>query len=122
MKSKMVPSETKRLSRVLRSYAEKYETASFIEGDPSWFIHQVSGKANQEVTAFIAACLGYRIEGVLDFSLIGILAKISTCLAENGIGILAISTFNTDYILTKAENFEKAVKTLEAKGYKYAES
>ena len=104
MKSKMVPSKTKRLSRELRSYAEKYETASFIEGDPSWFMHQASGKANQEVTAFIAACLGYRIEGVLDFSLIGILAKISTCLAENGIGIFAISTFNTDYILTKAEN------------------
>ena len=62
----------------------------------------------------------FRIEGVLDFSLIGILAKISTCLAENDIGIFAISTFNTDYILTKAENFEKAVKTLEAKGYKIA--
>ena len=60
----------------------------------------------------------FRIEGILDFSLIGILAKISTCLAENGIGIFAISTFNTDYILTKAENFEKAVKTLEAEGYK----
>ena len=60
----------------------------------------------------------FRIEGVLDFSLIGILAKISTCLAENGIGIFAISTFNTDYILTKAESFEKAVKMLEAKGYK----
>ena len=59
MKSKMVPGETKRLSRVLRSYAEKYETAFFIEGDPSWFMHQASGKANQEVTAFIAACLGY---------------------------------------------------------------
>lgn len=118
MKSKMAPGDTKRLSRVLYSYAEKYETASFIEGDPSWFMHQASGKANQEVTAFIAACLGYRIEGVLDFSLIGILAKISTCLAENDIGIFAISTFNTDYILTKAENFEKAVKTLEAQGYK----
>ena len=52
------------------------------------------------------------------FVFIGILAKISTCLAENGIGIFAISTFNTDYILTKAENFEKAVKTLEAKEYK----
>ena len=38
------------------------------------------------------------------FSLIGILAKISTCLAENDIGIFAISTFNTDYILTKAES------------------
>ncbi len=63
----------------------------------------------------------FRIEGVLDFSLIGILAKISACLAENDIGIFAISaisTFNTDYILTKAENFEKAVKTLEAEGYK----
>ena len=60
----------------------------------------------------------FRIMGVLDFSLIGILSKISTCLAENNIGIFAISTFNTDYILTKAENFEKAIKTLEAKGYK----
>ena len=60
----------------------------------------------------------FRIERILHFSLIRILAKISTCLAENGIGIFAISTFNTDYILTKAENFEKAVKTLEAEGYK----
>ena len=32
--------------------------------------------------------------------------------------LFAISTFNTDYNLTKAENFEKAVKTLEAEGYK----
>ncbi len=55
----MVLSDAKRQSRVLRSYAEKYETASFIEGDPSWFMHQVSGMANQEVTAFIAACLSY---------------------------------------------------------------
>ncbi|MEY8737568.1 ACT domain-containing protein [Lactobacillus sp. AN1001] len=43
----------------------------------------------------------FRIQGVLDFSLIGILAKISTLLAENKIGIFAISTYNTDYILTK---------------------
>ena len=60
----------------------------------------------------------FRIMGVLEFSLIGILSKISTCLAENNIGIFAISTFNTDYILTKAENFEMAIKTLETKGYK----
>lgn len=57
------------------------------------------------------------IEGVLDFSLIGILSKISSCLAENGIGIFAISTFNTDYILTKAENFIKAQQALMAQGY-----
>ena len=60
----------------------------------------------------------FRVIGVLDFSLIGILSKISTFLAENNIGIFAISTFNTDYILTKAENFEQAIKTLESKGYK----
>ena len=59
----------------------------------------------------------FRIEGVLDFSLIGILAKISTCLAESGIGIFAISTFNTDYILTKTENFDRALKALTDAGY-----
>jgi len=59
----------------------------------------------------------FRIEGVLDFSLIGILSRISTCLAENGIGIFAISTFNTDYILTKESNFNKAIKVLELAGY-----
>ena len=59
----------------------------------------------------------FRIEGVLDFSLIGILSKISTCLAENGIGIFAISTFNTDYVLTKESNFNKAIKVLELAGY-----
>ena len=60
----------------------------------------------------------FRIQGVLDFSLIGILAEISTILAENKIGIFAISTYNTDYILTKAENYEKALNTLKTAGYK----
>ena len=59
----------------------------------------------------------FRIEGVLDFSLIGILSKISTCLAENGIGIFAISTFNTDYFLTKENDFSKAIEVLELAGY-----
>lgn len=60
----------------------------------------------------------FRIQGVLDFSLIGILSKISTLLAENKIGIFAISTFNTDYILTKEENFQKAISVLSKNGYK----
>ena len=59
----------------------------------------------------------FRIEGVLDFSLIGILSKISTLLADNGIGIFAISTFNTDYVMTKTKDFECAIKALEAAGY-----
>ena len=59
----------------------------------------------------------FRVQGVLDFSLIGILSKLSTILAENKIGIFAISTYNTDYILTKEENYEKALQVLGAAGY-----
>ena len=60
---------------------------------------------------------GFRIEGVLDFSLIGILSKLSGILAENKIGIFAVSTFNTDYILVKGENFERAMTVLADAGY-----
>ena len=60
---------------------------------------------------------GFRIEGVLDFSLIGILSKLSGILAENSIGIFAVSTFNTDYILVKEENFERAMTVLADAGY-----
>ncbi|WP_408072135.1 ACT domain-containing protein [Butyrivibrio sp. JL13D10] len=60
----------------------------------------------------------FRIEGKLDFTLIGILSKISTALAKNNIGIFAISTYNTDYILVKKEDFEKAAEVLDEKGYR----
>lgn len=59
----------------------------------------------------------FRIEGVLDFSLTGILSKVSAVLAENKIGIFAVSTYNTDYILVKRENVEKAKKALLDGGY-----
>ena len=64
---------------------------------------------------------GFRIEGTLDFSLIGILSKLSSVLAENGIGIFAVSTYNTDYILVKEENFSRAMAVLAAAGYETAE-
>ncbi len=59
----------------------------------------------------------FRIQGTLDFSLIGILSKISGILAENEIGIFAVSTFNTDYILVKQENFQRALQVLAQEGY-----
>lgn len=62
-----------------------------------------------------------RIQGVLDFSLIGVLSKISTLLANNSIGIFVISTFNTDYILTKSVDFQKAIDTLSSAGYQIIE-
>ena len=60
---------------------------------------------------------GFRIEGTLDFSLVGILSKLSAILAENKIGIFAVSTFNTDYILVKAEDFDRATEVLSSAGY-----
>ena len=59
----------------------------------------------------------FRIQGVLDFSLIGILAKIAAALADNGISIFAVSTYNTDYVLMKRENYQKALDVLQALGY-----
>lgn len=60
---------------------------------------------------------GFRIEGILDFSLIGILSKITGILADSKIGIFAISTYNTDYVLVKQENYEKALEVLKKSGY-----
>ena len=64
---------------------------------------------------------GFRIEGTLDFSLIGILSPIAAILAENKIGIFAVSTYNTDYVLVKEENFDKAMTALGAAGYEITE-
>jgi hypothetical protein len=59
----------------------------------------------------------FRICGVLDFSLIGILAPIASLMADNGIGIFAVSTYNTDYVLVRQEHFERALALLSAAGY-----
>lgn len=58
----------------------------------------------------------FRIQGTLDFSFIGILSKISSILTENKIGIFAVSTYNTDYILVKEDNFDAALMALQKSG------
>ena len=63
----------------------------------------------------------FRIEGQLDFSLVGILARISSVLAAEKIGIFAVSTFDTDYILVKAENLDRALAALAHAGYETCE-
>ena len=54
----------------------------------------------------------YRICGTLEFSLVGILADISRTLADAGVSIFAVSTYNTDYILVKKALQEKAEEAL----------
>lgn len=59
----------------------------------------------------------FRIEGELDFSLVGILAQVSGALAEAGVPIFAVSTYNTDYVLVKAEHLARALDALSAAGF-----
>jgi len=58
-----------------------------------------------------------RISGVLDFGMIGVISKISKILAEIEVAIFVVSTYNTDYILMKAESFDKGIKKLALNGY-----
>lgn len=60
----------------------------------------------------------FRLCGTFDFSLIGILSRLSSILAENHIAIFAVSTYHTDYILVKKENYPLALAVLEKSGYR----
>ena len=60
-----------------------------------------------------------RIEGVLDFSLVGVLARLADTLALQKIPIFAVSTYNTDYVLVKQENLSAAIRVLEAAGWTF---
>lgn len=72
----------------------------------------------------LAAETGWRcikVAGPLDFSLIGILADISAALAEKQISIFAVSTYNTDYILVRADRAADAVTALKELGCDFPE-
>ena len=62
----------------------------------------------------------FKVRGPLDFSLVGILAGISGALANAGVSIFAISTYDTDYILVRGTQLEAAVTALCTAGYEVA--
>jgi hypothetical protein len=57
------------------------------------------------------------VEGPLDFSLVGVLARLATVLANAGISIFAASTYDTDYVLLKNEKLPAALEALRGAGY-----
>lgn len=68
----------------------------------------------------VAAECGFRmlmVEGPLDFSMTGILASITTSLADAGVSLFAISTYDTDYVLVRDDRFQSAVAALRAGGW-----
>ncbi|SHI04867.1 ACT domain-containing protein [Ferrimonas marina] len=58
-----------------------------------------------------------KVAGPLDFSLVGILAQLSQVLADAGVSLFALSTFDTDYLLVKAERLEDAIDALQQAGH-----
>lgn len=63
----------------------------------------------------------FKVQGPLEFGLVGILAGISQALAEAGVSIFALSTFETDYVLVKREQVPGAREALVAAGYNVEE-
>jgi hypothetical protein len=59
----------------------------------------------------------FKVAGPLDFALVGVLASLAGALAEAGVSVYAISTFDTDYLLVKAEAVSSAVEALRTQGH-----
>ncbi|KAK9693538.1 hypothetical protein K7432_013879 [Basidiobolus ranarum] len=58
-----------------------------------------------------------KVQGPLDFSLIGILANLSSTLADAEVSIFAISTYDTDYLLVKQDSVDRAQEVLVKVGH-----
>lgn len=69
--------------------------------------------SQQSMGGFV--CL--RVSGTLDFSLIGILADLTQCLAQASVSVFAVSTFDTDYLLVQADQREAAIQALQDAGH-----
>ncbi len=118
----------------LRVLADRFTVVRLEAGEtaPAWAFsgsfYSVTGTARElsvvcesRLVPAEAKCeLGWRaleVQGPLQFDQVGILASLSQVLAERGISIFAVSTFDTDYILLKHANLEDAVKALVASGH-----
>ncbi len=63
----------------------------------------------------------FKVRGPLDFSEIGVIAGIAEPLANAGISLFCVSTFDTDYILVKQPDIQRATQVLENSGHQVIE-
>jgi hypothetical protein len=63
-----------------------------------------------------------KVHGPLDFSLVGVLASLTAVLAEASVSVFVLSTFETDYVLVKEKQLERAVQALRQAGYTVLEA
>jgi uncharacterized protein len=85
-------------------------------------VEELSITADAEVVPPEAHCArgyrAFRVQGALAFDLVGVLVSIAAPLAEAGISIFNISTYDTDYILVKTADLARAVAALERAGHR----
>lgn len=101
-------------------------------GIPSWALEGDFYSITRTVEELSLVCLqevvpegtfaekGYRclkVGGPLDFSLTGILTALTIPLAQAGISVLTISTFDTDYLLVKEAQVDRAIQELARAGH-----
>lgn len=60
----------------------------------------------------------FKVRGTLDFSEIGVMFSLTRPLAENGVSIFVLSTFDTDYFMVKETDLTKAIEALTAAGHR----
>ena len=81
----------------------------------------VTSAVIEEASAVERGWRAFRVQGKLDFSLIGIVAEIATSLAAAEISVFTVATFNTDYVLVPKDLLGPALRALKARGHEIAE-
>lgn len=115
---------------VCRAAPETEVKPSWLEGEFSAIVRtrdELSIMCSEAIVAKVAAdatvepgWVALKLEGPFPFSMTGVLASFVQPLAEAEIPIFAISTFDTDYVLVKRENVERAIAALDAAGHERA--
>ena len=85
--------------------------------DREWSLLCRTDKTPSNTTAREDGWRGMRVEGTLEFSLVGILSGLSGALARAGVSLFAVSTYDTDYLFVKKEQWPAAISALTAEGY-----
>ena len=93
------------------------EYAFLSKEEDQWSLVCESGCLPSNTVAVEDGWRALKVEGPLSFSLTGVLAKITAVLAQAGISVFTLSTYDTDYILIKAEKRHTAAEVLTAAGY-----
>lgn len=69
------------------------------------------------VTACVSDWRMLKVEGVLDFGLVGVISRIASVLAAAQVSVFVVSTYNTDYVLVKEAALTTAIACLQKEGY-----